>query len=99
MKHAELPRDRMQLTIGEMEIGETGYTNLAALFVDQERRLWLHPSCDVTREPTTYIVLDDRTMPIGRGADGYVVTLKPREIVGRGTPRVGSIPVAEWLTA
>ena len=99
MKHAELPRERMQLTIGDMEIGEVGFTAPSALFVDDERHLWLTPSVDVTRDPKKFRIVEDYTMPIGRAAAGYVVTLDPDQVVRRGTPRVESIPVVEWLTS
>jgi hypothetical protein len=98
MNHAKLPRDRMELTIGEMLVGEYGYTQPSALFVDADAHLWLHPTADVKREPSNFQVIENFSLPVGRGEQGYVVTLKPGQTVRRGTPRADSIPVAKWLT-
>jgi hypothetical protein len=48
---ATLPPDMLALTIGHMNVGETGWTVSWAMWVDAERRLWLIPTQTVSPNP------------------------------------------------
>lgn len=96
MTHAKLPRDRTALTVGDLEVGESGFVSISALFVDAEQSLWLTPSFEVKR----YGVMSlDYKLVVGRHANGYVVTIPDSLTVSRGKPDYASIPVAQWQTA
>ena len=66
MTQALLPETHDEPTIGAMLLGESGYAVPWAMWVDGERRCWLHPS---------YTIHPDRggtvQMRVTRTEDGY----------------------------
>lgn len=91
-QHAKLPRERTALTVGDLEVGESGLVSISALFVDAEQKLWLDPSFEVNRRGGNPLA----KLVVGRGENGYLVTIPDLLAVRRGKPDYASIPVAHW---
>lgn len=68
MTQAVLPEDMEEDDIFHMQIGASGWTVPWAMWCDRKRRLWLHPSYTIYREPGGTV-----QMLVVRTPDGYEV--------------------------
>lgn len=78
-KHAILPREHMNLTVGTMRVGESWYADSTALRYDDEGRAWLKQSARVYDGSVLANVVLRAGLFIGviRADSGYVVMLLP----------------------
>lgn len=87
MSHAILPEDRESPTLGTMARGERAYTTPWAMWVDSERRCWLHPGYPAESRPHGTV-----SMRVDFAYDGYHVwmpageTWSPVERPGYASP-------------
>lgn len=92
-----LPENREGPTVSAMAIGGVGYTMKWAMWVDAERRCWLHPGYRVVESPA-----GTADMRVLRDVDGYHVwapagaTWNPQKAPTYASPAdTEYIPVAE----
>lgn len=91
---AILPEGCEEYTISSMSTGEKGYTVPWAMWVDSERKCWLHPHYTISGHPGGTV-----QMKVQKRSDGYHVWLVDGErySISRNGPSYVGQEGAEWI--
>ncbi len=74
MAPAQLPADRLELKIGSLQIGQSGFCVPWAMWVDLDNQCWLNPDYRVSAHPGGTV-----QMRVSRAEDGFYVVVPPGE--------------------